>query len=398
MKNRFYSTLSVLVLMILYAPVYGQELNFFHYGLTDGISQQTIRCIEKDSRGFIWIGTQDGLNKFDGHSFKVFRHSDKDTLAIKGKFINDILENSDGTIWVATANHGVSYYDPNKDVFVRTVIQDGNCSSLSKDLKGNIYATFLDRSPVLFKKRESLYEPKTLLKNILYEENMSSSLVINSKLYLGTSTGSVIEVDLDQNELVKRHKFDKIGIIDEMLFIENHLLIGSSRGLYTLNSDAELSSIDLGTISNQSIKNIVVEAITAFEDKLYVGTDNGFFLLNEFSTATPFKNVTHYIGDKANRNTITSNRVYDILVDDTLIWIGTNNLDVASIQPPVFKTINTSSAPRLNNNYVFSIYKTPNYLFVGTRDGLNCIDTNGKVTLITKENTNQQLAFNVIRV
>ena len=79
--------------MILYAPVYGQELNFFHYGLTDGISQQTIRCIEKDSRGFIWIGTQDGLNKFDGHSFKVFRHSDKDTLAIKGKFINDILEN-----------------------------------------------------------------------------------------------------------------------------------------------------------------------------------------------------------------------------------------------------------------------------------------------------------------
>lgn len=383
--------------MTSYAPVFGQALNFFHYGLKDGISQQTIRCIEKDSRGLIWIGTQDGLNRFDGRSFKVFRHSANDTLAIKGKFINDILENSDGTIWVGTANHGVSYYDPNKDVFVRTSIQSGNCSSLSKDLEGNIYATFLDKSPVQFKKRESRYEAETLLKNTLYEENLSSSLVINSKLYLGTSTGSVIEVDLDQNELVKRHTFDKIGIIDEMLFIENHLLIGSSRGLYTLNSNNELSTIDLGTISNQSIENIVVEAITVVEDKLYVGTDNGFFVLNEFSVATPFKNVTHYIGDKANRNTITSNRVYDILVDDALIWIGTNNLDVASIQPPVFKTINTSSAPRLNNNYVFSIFRTPSYLFVGTRDGLNCIDTNGKVTLITKENTNQQLAFNVIR-
>ena len=81
--------------MTSYAPVFGQALNFFHYGLKDGISQQTIRCIEKDSRGLIWIGTQDGLNRFDGRSFKVFRHSANDTLAIKGKFINDILENSD---------------------------------------------------------------------------------------------------------------------------------------------------------------------------------------------------------------------------------------------------------------------------------------------------------------
>lgn len=48
--------------MTSYAPVFGQALNFFHYGLKDGISQQTIRCIEKDSRGLIWIGTQDGLN------------------------------------------------------------------------------------------------------------------------------------------------------------------------------------------------------------------------------------------------------------------------------------------------------------------------------------------------
>ncbi|NRA92605.1 MAG: response regulator [Psychroserpens sp.] len=383
--------------MILYVPVFGQGLNFFHYGLKDGISQQTIRCIEKDSRGFIWIGTQDGLNRFDGHSFKVFRHSDKDTLAIKGKFINDILENRDGTIWVATANNGVSYYDPNKDVFVRTAIKDGNCSSLSKDNEGNIYATFLDKYPVQFKKNKGLYKPETLLKDVLFQLNISSSLITNRTLFLGTTTGALFEIDLEQNKLVEQHQFNEVGVIDELNFTDNHLLMGTSRGLYTLNSDNELNTIDLRTVSNQFIENIAVEAITTFEDKLYVGTDNGLFLLNEFSTESPFKNIIHYVGDKANGNSITSNRVYDILVDNTLLWIGTNNLDVASIQPPVFRTINTFSAPRINNNYVFSLYRTSNYLFVGTRDGLNCIDTNGNVTLITKENTNQKLAFNVIR-
>ncbi|MGV6830088.1 MAG: hybrid sensor histidine kinase/response regulator transcription factor [bacterium] len=387
----------VFIWFLFYHLMSSQELNFFHYGLEDGISQQTIRCIEKDARGFIWIGTQDGLNRFDGHSFKVFRHSDHDTLAVKGKFINDILENSDGTIWVATANHGVSYYDPNKDVFIRTTIQDGNCSSLSKDDEGNIYATFLDRAIVKFKKNKGVYEPKKMLKDELSHINFSSSFIFNRKLFLGTTTGSIFEIDLEHNKLVRQDAFNEIGIIDELIFTDNHLLMGTSRGLYTLNSDNELSIIDLRKVSNQFIENIVVETITTFEDKLYVGTDNGLFLLNEFSTTSPFKNVVHYAGDKSNGNSITSNRVYDILVDDALLWIGTNNLDVASIQPPVFKTINTFSAPRINNNYVFSIFRTPDYLFIGTRDGLNCIDNQGKVTLITKENTNQRLAFNVIR-
>jgi len=80
-----------------------------------------------------------------------------------------------------------------------------------------------------------------------------------------------------------------------------------------------------------------------------------------------------------------------------MLWIGTNKLDILSLEEPVFKTINTTSKIKLNNDFVFSIFKTNKYLFIGTRNGLNCIDNAGTVTAITKENTGNTLADNVIR-
>jgi ligand-binding sensor domain-containing protein len=78
----------------------------------DGLSDKRVTCFFKDSKGYMWIGTRNGLNRYDGHSFKIFRPAQVNSIS--NEVINDIAEDSDGRIWVATME-GLNYYDPTKD-------------------------------------------------------------------------------------------------------------------------------------------------------------------------------------------------------------------------------------------------------------------------------------------
>jgi len=76
-----------------------------------GLSHNKVNRIMEDSRGFIWIGTEDGLNRYDGRYFKIFRRSENGTSGISGNIINDIFEDTKGVIWIATADGGLTRYD-----------------------------------------------------------------------------------------------------------------------------------------------------------------------------------------------------------------------------------------------------------------------------------------------
>ncbi|HEX2627670.1 MAG TPA: two-component regulator propeller domain-containing protein, partial [Chitinophagaceae bacterium] len=75
----------------------------------NGLSDKRVTCFYKDSKGFMWIGTRNGLNRYDGHSFRVFRPTDGNSIS--NEVINDIAEDRNGRIWVATME-GLNYYDP----------------------------------------------------------------------------------------------------------------------------------------------------------------------------------------------------------------------------------------------------------------------------------------------
>ena len=75
----------------------------------DGLSSNRVNCFYKDATGYMWIGTDNGLNRYDGHSFKVFRPAD--TNSISNEIINTIDQDRKGTIWVGTMD-GLNYYEP----------------------------------------------------------------------------------------------------------------------------------------------------------------------------------------------------------------------------------------------------------------------------------------------
>src|SRR3970282_602883 len=78
------------------------NLKFKHLNSNDGLSQNFISCILQDKTGFLWFGTKDGLNRYDGYNFKVYRHDPFDTTSVSGNFIFSMYEDSKGRLWIGT--------------------------------------------------------------------------------------------------------------------------------------------------------------------------------------------------------------------------------------------------------------------------------------------------------
>lgn len=387
--------LSLLSFLFISNWLSGQSLSFDHYGLEDGLSQQTIRCIIKGRDGFVWLGTQDGLNRFDGKNFKVYQHQPKDTLSISGNFINRLMEHPDGTLWIATGGHGICYYTPETNTFQKLALENGNYLTLAFDNAGNVFSS-TDQTGLIVLNKEKHYTP------FFYEvgeEIVTSIAIEDNTILLGTKSGKLLKGNTGNLNQWTTAKSALPGSIEEIVQYGNNWLLGTSRGLFLYHPETDKITA-LNIIEHDATSNEVlfIESVSVVNNTFYIGSDNGLYILTGLDNSTGrFASGKVYKGDLEDSNTITSNRVYDVLVDEELIFIGTNNLDIASEGLDVFKKVNPQTKPALNNNYVFSIFKDGDYLFIGTRKGINCIDSNGKTYVITKENTNQKLAYDVIR-
>lgn len=111
------------MLILLSSLCQGQELlenvRFRRLEVNNRLSNQNISAILQDSYGFLWVGTDDGLNRFDGYDFKSYRNDPNDTASLAQNKIQAIFEDSEGKLWVSTINTGLHYYDRVMDVFIR---------------------------------------------------------------------------------------------------------------------------------------------------------------------------------------------------------------------------------------------------------------------------------------
>lgn len=95
------------------------QSNTTHFNMENGLACNNITAIIQDSHGYIWIGTDDGLQRFDGYTFTTYRNIIGDTASISGNMISDIVETADGNIWVGTREHGVSQWNRKTDKFTQ---------------------------------------------------------------------------------------------------------------------------------------------------------------------------------------------------------------------------------------------------------------------------------------
>lgn len=114
------------------------DLRFSHLTTNDGLSQSNVKAILQDRRGFMWFATQDGLDRYDGNTFVVYKHNPKDPNSISANLVTDLIEDDQGDLWIATYTGGVNRFDPRTERFTRYLHDAKNVNSISADSVNSI--------------------------------------------------------------------------------------------------------------------------------------------------------------------------------------------------------------------------------------------------------------------
>ena len=128
-----------------FAP--GSVVRFEHLTIENGLSQNAGLAFFQDSRGYLWIGTQDGLNRYDGYEFKIFKNDPDNPDSISYNSILSMAEDKNGSLWIGTWGGGLNRYDPSTEKFARylnkpkdpTSLSDGTVTSIKVDSSGTIW-------------------------------------------------------------------------------------------------------------------------------------------------------------------------------------------------------------------------------------------------------------------
>src|ERR1051326_3692611 len=149
MMNMARMWLMLLLLLALSANLKAQQGNirFERLSIEQGLSQSSVRCIKQDHQGFIWFGSEDGLNKYDGYTFTIYRNRFQDDTSLSNNTIIAIHEDRLGYLWIGTAGGGLNRFDPNSQTFTTFRNDPKDANSISSNY---IRAIYEDRSGMLW--------------------------------------------------------------------------------------------------------------------------------------------------------------------------------------------------------------------------------------------------------
>jgi len=383
-----------------------------YYSSSDGLTQVSINTLIKDKQGFIWAGTQNGLNRFDGQDFLQFHFNPQDSFGLNGNFIISLFQDSKDRIWIGTMNRGISYYDPMTGAFYRVrskkehdnILEQGSISCIKEDISGAIWINVLDYGVI--KLMDSGINTFDIEKT--YFENIDKSTCIfiskDQNLIIGNGIGELFYADIksgDKAELSKLKYSSIQGRISSIFSDDNYIWVGTENGLWQLDIKNQKSKIyNLDNLEQERSRKYMVFSISELNDKLWIGTRSGAYLLDNKDRNGWFKRSTLFSENSTNTALISNNTVNAILPDtNNLVWIGTaKNLNLLDFNIPRFKLLKKKIGAQLNNQVVFSIFKENGNIWVGTSGGGLNFFKNGKVYYFTENRKNKYaISDNIIR-
>ncbi|MDD4777647.1 MAG: two-component regulator propeller domain-containing protein [Fermentimonas sp.] len=303
--------------------------SFKHYNTNNGLSQNSVRTILQDSLGFMWFGTKDGLNRFDGTSFKVFKFSPEGILS--DNVFNRIIQDANNNIWLST-DEGVYIYDICNEhfhVFDKKTIEndsvDGVVTDMVADDDGDIWMSVEGKGVFQYNQSEDLLNFYSIpivedgMKMVsLYPDNNQGVWIFRYSsiiLHIDKHTGEITEFNLEDDPDLLLETGEVTDIYSDH---NNILLLGTSqKGLVAINTVNKTHRILLDKDADG--QQLFVRTIERIDpNTIWIGTESGIYLLSSAN-----KDITNLRHNPAIPNSISDNAIYSIYRDrDGGVWVG----------------------------------------------------------------------------
>jgi CheY-like chemotaxis protein/ligand-binding sensor domain-containing protein/AraC-like DNA-binding protein/two-component sensor histidine kinase len=360
--------------LIIFAESYAQQIK--HLNTNDGLINGTINTFEKDSLGYVWIGTNQGLNRYSGVEFKNYNLG-----KLRGNGIAKIINLNGDLYMISTDGLLFKYlYDIDRLKVVLS-LKDKRFLSLTR----------LNKSQLLIGLSSGfiIFDTKTnQATKILQSKGVLNRTIcyLNGSVYSATSKGVYVfsYQAKNKNLILKEKILEGIDIIDIAFDYKNRLWVGTEvRGLFIVDKK-EIKNIAISQISN---KTYAIRKIAFDKNKnALLAIDRlGLFVLNE-----KFDIVKSYSHDADKDNSISQNSIYEIYVDNTnAYWLGVREggINIIYEKDNVFTNIShiQNNANSIENNNIRSIFESSNgNLWFGTENGVSKYSSNQTWTNFNK--------------
>ena len=399
--------------------VYSQDTRvvFSHLNINNGISDNRIKCIYKDSKGFVWFGTGSGLNRFDGYKFEIYQHELSDSASIADNDINAITSDKNGNLWIGTGG-GVSVLNCETFKFRRVTLVPSS-PSLCRNINYITAMATDSGGNILIGTQNGLFffdQNNNSLRHILIDEQSCSSQlnnitsIVHDKtdfFWIGTANGFIIKFNKNSNSFEKFESFresnGKKGNITK-LFVddENNLWVADLNGLHIFNIKSNSWDRDFLKKYGPVFDNLLITGIDQDAGKLiWITTDGkGAFILDKKnSEPVNIMNLPYSEGS------LSSNGLISLYCDESgVVWIGTAKKGVDFYKKEIRKFRLYRNYPTdpnsLSNNDVDCITEDNNdNLWIGTNGGgLNYYNrkTNKFSHYVSQPGKSNSLSSNII--
>ncbi|MBN1791762.1 MAG: hypothetical protein JW830_14775 [Bacteroidales bacterium] len=397
-------TKKLLYFLLIFAviPASSQQISFKHYSVKEGLSQSEIKCIFQDSDGFMWFGTQNGLNKFNGYTFERFFYNPNDPTSISSSWIFGITEDARGNLWIATKG-GLNKYDKKTGHFTRvnhqrpgSVINDLFVYGISSDDSFLYINTPPDLSVLNYITGElESYTNRFSYEGILYDIGFPVICDKEGLIWFGTAHGlGCFDPGSRQFKNFNHDVRDHQSLSDNQITAlyedrAGNILVGTANGLNKYDKKSKVFVHWFHEINqNSSLSNSFIRSITQDHNgTVWIGTEEGGLNRMTSGIGENAAEFTHFRSLADNTSYISHDIVYSLYEDNSRnLWIGTiagiDKMDLKKKKFHHYKKTDDPASVDLLDNVIASLYKdVDGKLWIGNwNKGLNILDrSNGKV-------------------
>ncbi|CAM2010166.1 ATP-binding protein [Acanthopleuribacter pedis] len=326
-------------LVFCIAPVLGDSLRFRPLPRDSGLSQGGVSCVLQDHQGYLWVGTEDGLNRYDGNQFTIYRHDSDQAGSISGSYIGSLYEDRRGTLWITAARAGLNRYHPATDSFTvysrdsekGKALLSNWVTGVFEDATGRFWVMTREGGMFLMDRDQETFAPVPVVyQNAPEQKPMAGNRFVqdpSGSIWIGGGRGLVrFHPETLQFHLFRAQPELPGGLSDDTVWAlgldaRGRLWIGTEDGLNRLNDDGETFTRYRNDPNDPH--SLSFDVVRAFllddQQRFWVGSSQG---LNLYHPETDrFTQFRHNVADPGG---LSSDNVWGLEQDDAgNIWVGT---------------------------------------------------------------------------